>query len=41
MFAKQALYKRKNLKSIDKSTLDLTNDVFINKNLIPMNNRIA
>ena len=34
-FAKQALYNRKKLKSIDKSTLDLTNDVFINGNLTP------
>ena len=40
-FAKQALYNRKKLKSIDKSTLGLTNDVFINENLTPMNNRIA
>ena len=34
-FAKQALYNWKKLKSIDKSTLDLTNDVFINENLTP------
>ena len=40
-FAKQALYNRKKLKSIDKSTLGLTNDVFINENLTPVNNRIA
>ena len=40
-FAKQALYNRKKLKSIDKSTLGLTNDVFINKNLTPVDNRIA
>ena len=40
-FAKQALYNRKKLKSVDKSTLGLTNDVFINKNLTPVNNRIA
>ena len=29
------------LKSIDKLTLRLTNDVFINKNLTPANNRIT
>ena len=40
-FAKQVLYNRKKLKSIDKSTLGLTNDVFINENLNPVNNRIA
>ena len=40
-FVKQALYYMKKLKSIDKSTLGLTNDVFINENLTPMNNRIA
>ena len=40
-FAKQELYNRKKLKSADKSTLGLTNDVFINENLIPVNNRIA
>ena len=40
-FAKQAPYNRKKLKSIDKLTLGLTNDVFINENLTPMNNRIA
>ena len=40
-FAKQALYNRKKLKSIDKSALGLTNDVFINENLTPVNNRIA
>ena len=39
-FAKQALYNSKKLKSVDKSTLGLTNDVFINENLTPMNNRI-
>ena len=40
-FAKQALYNRKKLKSTGKSTLGLTNDVFINENLTPMNNRTA
>ena len=40
-FAKQALCNRKKLKSIDKSTLVLTNDVFVNKNLVPVNNRIS
>ena len=40
-FAKQALYNRKKMKSIDKSTLGRTNDVFINKNLTPADNRIA
>ena len=39
--AKQALYNRKKLKSIDKSTLGLINDVFINENLTPVNNGIA
>ena len=40
-FAKQALYNRKKLKSIDKSILGVTNDVFINEKLTPVNNRIA
>ena len=40
-FAKQALYNSKKQKSIDKSTLGLTNDVFIKENLTPVNNRIA
>ena len=40
-FAKQALYNRKKLKSIDKSTLGPTNDVFINENLTLVNNRIS
>ena len=40
-FAKQALYNRKKMKSIDKSLLGRTNDVFINKNLTPADNRIA
>ena len=40
-FSKQALYNRRKLKSIDKSTLGVTNDVFINENLTPVNNRIA
>ena len=40
-FAKQALYHSKKLKSIDKSTLGLTNDVFINENLTPVNSRIV
>ena len=31
----------KSMKSIGKSTLGLTNDVFINENLTPVNNRIA
>ena len=39
--AKQALYNRKKLKSIDKSTFGLTNDVSIKENLSPVNNRIA
>ena len=30
--------REKKLKSIDKSKLGLTNDVFINKNLTPVNN---
>ena len=37
----KALCNRKKLKSIDKSTLVLTNDVFVNKNLVPVNNRIS
>ena len=40
-FAKQALYNRKKLKSIDKLTLGLTNDVLINENLTPVKSRIA
>ena len=40
-FAKQALYNMKKLKSKDKLTLGLTNDVFINENFTPVNNRIA
>ena len=40
-FAKQALYNRKKLKSIDKSTLGPTNNVFINENLSLVNNRIS
>ena len=40
-FAKQALYNRKKLKSIGKSTLGFNNDVFINENLTPVNNKIA
>ena len=40
-FAKQALSNRKKLKSIDKSTLGFTNDLFINENLTPVNNRIV
>ena len=40
-FTKQALYNRKKLKSIHKSTLGLSNSVFINENLTPVNNRIA
>ena len=40
-FLKQTLYDRKSLKSIDKSTLGFTNDVFINENLSAVNNRIA
>ena len=39
-FAKQALYNRKKLKSIDKSTLVLTNDVFVIESLTPVNNNI-
>ena len=31
----------KKLKSIDKLKLGLTNDVFINENFTPVNNRIA
>ena len=40
-FAKQALYKRKKLKSTDKSTLAVTNDVFIKENLTLVYSRIA
>ena len=40
-FARQALYNRKKLKSMDKSTLGLTNDVSINENSTPVSNRIA
>ena len=40
-FAKQALYNRKKLKSTDKSKLGYTNDVCINENITPVNNRIA
>ena len=40
-FAKQALYNRKKLKSMDKSTLGFTSDVFINENLTTVNNRIV
>ena len=40
-FAKQAVYKRKKLKSIDKSTLAVTNDVFIKENLTLVYSRIA
>ena len=40
-FAKQALYNRKKLKPIGKSTLGFNNDVFINENLTPVNNKIA
>ena len=39
-FVKQSLHNRKKLKSLDKSTLGLTN-AFINENLNPVNNRIA
>ena len=39
--AKQALYNRKKLKWIGKSTLALSNDVFINENLIPGNKKIG
>ena len=38
---KQALYNRKKLKWIGKSTLALSNDVFINENLIPGNKKIG
>ena len=40
-FTKQALYTKKELKSIDKSTLGLTNDIVINENLTTVNKRIA
>ena len=40
-FAKQALYNRKKLKWTDKSKLGLTNDVCINENITPVDNRIA
>ena len=40
-FAKQALYKRKKLKSIDKSTLAVTDNVFIEENLTLVYSRIA
>ena len=40
-FAKQALYNRKKLKKVDKSILGVNNDVFVNENLTPNNNKIA
>ena len=39
-FAKQVLYNKKGLKSIDKSTLGLTNDIVINENLTTVKKRI-
>ena len=40
-FSKQTLYNRKTLKSTDKPTLGITNDVFMNENLTLLNNKIS
>ena len=42
-YAKKALHNRKNLKHLDKSSIGLSNsnNIFINENLTPMNNKLA
>ena len=42
-YAKKALLKRKNLKHLDKSSIGLSNsnNIIINENLTPMNNKLA
>ena len=40
-FAKEAPYNRKKLKSIDKSSLELKDNVFINENPSPANNKMG
>ena len=42
-YAKKALLNRKNLKHLDKSSIGLSNsnNIFINENLTPMNNKLA
>lgn len=41
-FLKEALYNRKKLKEMDKSSLELNNNnLFITENLTPVNNKIV
>lgn len=40
-FVKEALYNRKKLKAMDKSSLGLNNNLFITENLTPVNNKIV